>query len=263
MLIVQLSDLHVRAPGKLLYRQIDTAGALAAAVSRINAMRPRPQRVVVSGDLTERGSDEEYAHLRHLLAALEIPYSLMPGNHDRRAALRAGFPEQGWQGDPLCCQRVDVDGPDPLCLLLLDTTVPGEDGGTTGAAQLAWLDVACPVATPCLLFLHHPPITTGIAGLDQIGFADAARLAQWLPTRPNVRLLAAGHVHRMLTGVFAGRPIVVAPSTVHQIAFDLSGQENATAWCREPGGMLVHRFDGEGFVTHYVPIAMAETVPYA
>jgi 3',5'-cyclic-AMP phosphodiesterase len=259
MQIIQLSDLHLRTPGKLLYRRIDTAAFLAAAVARINALWPRPACVVLSGDLTDRGAPEEYAHLRQKLSALATPWHLMPGNHDDRAALREAFPEQGWQGGPLCCRRVDLAG---VALLLLDTVVPGSDGGEVGDAQIAWLEVACPGDRPSLLFLHHPPVPTGIAGMDRLGLANADRLAAWLADRPEVRLLAAGHVHRMIATEFAGRPLVIAPSPAHQIALDLAGDPDALAWCREPGGMVVHHFDGARFVSHYLPVEPAETVRY-
>lgn len=259
MQIVQLTDLHLRAPGKLLYRRIDTAAFLAAAIERINRLAPRPQRVVLSGDLVDRGTTDEYAHLRRRLGGLAVPWLLMPGNHDRRDALREVFPEQDWQGGELCCQRADLAG---LTLLLLDTVLPGAEGGEIGDAQLAWLEAACPDAVPCLLFLHHPPIDTGIAGMDRIGLAGAGRLADWLATRPNIRLLAAGHVHRMIAAEFAGRPLVIAPSPAHQVAFDLSGRADALAWCREPGGFVVHRFADGRFVSHYVPVLLAETVAY-
>jgi len=171
--IVQLSDLHLRTPGKLLYRQVDTAGALARAVARINALRPRPDLVVVSGDLTNAGTAEEYAHLRAQLAALEIPYALMAGNHDDRVALRAAFPEQEWADAILAVQRLEMPAGD---LLLLDTVVPGEEGGAVDASRLAWLDASVRDDRDALLFLHHPPVATGIAGMDAIGLAGAASL---------------------------------------------------------------------------------------
>jgi 3',5'-cyclic AMP phosphodiesterase CpdA len=259
MQIVQLSDLHLRAPGKLLYRQIDTAKYLAAAVARINALQPAPACVVLSGDLTDCGSAEEYAHLRQHLSSLTMPWHLMPGNHDHRENLRDAFPEQAWHGGALCCQRVDALG---ATLLLLDSIVPGSEGGAIGDAQLEWLDAAAPRDRACVLFLHHPPVATGIAGMDRIGLSNAGRLAEWLQGRPEIRLLAAGHVHRMVATEFAGRLLVIAPSPAHQIALDLSGDGSELAWCREPGGMVVHHFDGAHFVSHYLPIEMAETVRY-
>lgn len=258
--IVQLSDLHLCPPGELLYRRIDTAGALARAVARINALTPRPDLVVLSGDLANAGSAEEYAHLRAQLAALALPYALMPGNHDRHAALRAAFPEQPWAAGDLAQQRRECAAGD---LLLVDTVVPGEDGGSVGAAQLDWLDANARADRDALLFLHHPPVQTGIAGMDAIGCAGAAALAAWLQCHPRVRAVLCGHVHRTIFTAFAGRPLAIAPSPAHQIALDLSGDASTLGWTMEPGGMLLIDWPAGGTpVVHLLPVAAAPVVRY-
>ncbi|MBI2308379.1 MAG: phosphodiesterase [Rhodocyclales bacterium] len=259
--IVQLSDLHLRAPGQLLYRQINTADALARAIARINALTPRPDLVVLSGDLANAGAADEYAHLRTLLTALEIPYALMPGNHDERAALRAAFPEQPWNGEVLAQQRRETDAGD---LLLLDTVVPGEEGGAVGTAQLDRLDAQVRDDRDALLFLHHPPVRTGIAGMDAIGLAGAELLADWLGRHPRVRATFCGHVHRTIFTAFAGRPLAIAPAPAHQIALDLSGDPAGLAWTMEPGGMLLIDWPvGSEPVIHLLPVDAAPVHRYA
>ncbi|MEK6297636.1 MAG: metallophosphoesterase, partial [Paraburkholderia tropica] len=94
MLLAQISDLHIKRPGALAYRRVDTAASLARTVSRLNALAPRPDAVLITGDLTDFGHDEEYQHLKRLLAPLEIPYYLLIGNHDERGALRRVFDER-------------------------------------------------------------------------------------------------------------------------------------------------------------------------
>jgi len=84
MLICQLSDLHVRRPGELAYRRVDTESYLRRCVSRIAAMTPQPDAIVITGDVADRGTDEEYAHARALLAPLTAPVYVIPGNHDER-----------------------------------------------------------------------------------------------------------------------------------------------------------------------------------
>src|SRR5215831_9152144 len=91
MLICQISDLHVRPPGELAYRRVDTAGFVRRCVAQILARRPLPDAVVVTGDLTDRGQLDEYRHLAELLAPLSMPFYLIAGNHDERGALRAVF----------------------------------------------------------------------------------------------------------------------------------------------------------------------------
>lgn len=93
MLFAQVTDLHIKVPGRPAYRRVDTAAHSAAAVALLNALDPRPQLVVASDDLVDNGTAEEYAHLRKILEPLEIPVALMPGNHDTRDALRESFPD--------------------------------------------------------------------------------------------------------------------------------------------------------------------------
>src|SRR5258705_13906314 len=96
MLIAQISDMHVKAEGELLYGRIDTAGFLERAVAHVMTLDPRPDVVLATGDLVEGGKPEEYALLRRLLAPLAMPVYLIPGNPDARDALRAAFPDHGY-----------------------------------------------------------------------------------------------------------------------------------------------------------------------
>ncbi|NMG43383.1 phosphodiesterase [Aromatoleum toluvorans] len=251
MLIAQLSDPHVVAPGSLLYGKIDTGALFAAAVRRVARLSPVPDLVVVSGDLVNEGTAREYARVRELLAPLPMPWQVMAGNHDDREQLRAAFPDQGFGDGSLCCARRMLGD---LTLLFLDTTIPGEEGGEIADEQLAWLDRACDPDRDCLLFLHHPPFATGIAGLDTIACSGSARLADWLHRHAEVRALACGHVHRPIFASFAGRPCITAPSVAHQIVCDLSGAPDALAWCREPPAFLLHRWHDGELVTHVLPV---------
>ena len=87
MIIVQMTDLHVVARDRLCYRKIPTNVQLAEAVAHINALDPRPDAIIASGDLTDHGRTEEYDVLREILADLVPPVFVVPGNHDRREAL--------------------------------------------------------------------------------------------------------------------------------------------------------------------------------
>jgi 3',5'-cyclic AMP phosphodiesterase CpdA len=133
MLIAQISDLHIRRPGQLAYRQVDTAPYLQRCIAALNARMPRPDAVLISGDLVDTGHPDEYAHLHSLLAALQVPYYLMAGNHDRREPLRAAFREAGYLFDNpagFIQYRVDLGTREaPLRLLALDSQDPPHSGG--------------------------------------------------------------------------------------------------------------------------------------
>lgn len=254
MRIAHLSDLHLTGDGEPLYGLVATWGALTQGLARV--ARLQPDLVLMTGDLVQGGDPRAYAGLRAALAELPVPVALLPGNHDSRAELRRAFPTQAWSAGDLCCQRLDQpDG----SLLLLDVTVPGEEWGAIGAAQLDWLDAHCLPQRPALLCLHQPPFAVGIAGMDAIGCRHGALLAQWLAGRPQVEALLCGHVHRQVSTTFAGRPARTAPSVAHQIAL----QDGPLAFTLEPGGFLVHDWiPGTSLVTHSVPVAAAATHIY-
>src|ERR1700688_3322452 len=92
VLIAQISDLHIKPPGSLAYGRVDTASALARCVVALNAFRPKPDLVVISGDLADTPTAEEYDHLKRVLAPLKLPFVGIPGNHDSRQMMRAAFP---------------------------------------------------------------------------------------------------------------------------------------------------------------------------
>ena len=88
MIVIQLSDPHILAPGELLYRRFDTAEFLARAVAEINRLDPLPDVAVVTGDLVDHGEPPDYEHLRALLAPLRCRSSSFPASRRPRTAAR-------------------------------------------------------------------------------------------------------------------------------------------------------------------------------
>ena len=135
VLIAQISDLHIKPVGLLAYQRIDTAAALARCIKALNQFTPRPDLVVISGDLVDAPSKPAYDHLVQLLSPLEIPFAAIPGNHDDRELMRAALPDGYARATgPLHATRAvgDVD------VVLIDSIMPGRDYGML-EADSGWM----------------------------------------------------------------------------------------------------------------------------
>jgi 3',5'-cyclic-AMP phosphodiesterase len=214
----------------------------------VREIRPRPDAVLVTGDLADHASDDEYEQLGEMLSALEAPVHVLPGNHDDRRALSRHFGVPGADGHPVH-YSVDLGA---LRLVLLDTTIPGEDSGALGAERLSWLDADLASAPEqlTLVAMHHTPLVLGIPAWDEIGlpFADRQALSEVLQRHPQVRRLVGGHVHRTITGEFAGRDVMTCPSTYAQARLDFTAEEIELT--EEPGGFLLHSVVDGQLISH-------------
>lgn len=251
MLLAQITDLHMCTDTRPMAGRIATRPFIAAAVDAVNAQAP--DAVLVSGDLTDHGTVEEYRLLRRELDRLKAPVYVIPGNHDDRETLRAAFfdhrylPAEG----PLHW-AVDLG---PFRLIGLDSMVPGESHGLLGEAGRAWLDAALSDSDrPTMVAIHHPPFPTGLWGMDQIGCQDGAAMGVVLAGHPHVERVVAGHHHRPVQVRWAGTLGQICPSVAHQVALDFT-QGAAPAWIMEPPAFMLHRWqDGFGLISHTVAI---------
>jgi len=254
VIIAQISDVHVR-PAGLLYKNVaDSSAMLTMAIAQLNVMQPRPDLVLISGDLVDQGDPAEYAALRDLLSMLSLPYRVIPGNHDERNALRSAFGDHAYL--PALGPMHYAVEEYPVRIVALDSTVPGQHHGAVGEAGLAWLrrTLAADTSRQVMLMLHHPPIATGIPYLDIYGLHDAEALAAVVADFPNIERVLCGHVHRSMQARWAGTLVMTCPSTVTQIALRTDRQAPPASYL-EPPGFLLHVWQpGQGMLTHLVPI---------
>jgi 3',5'-cyclic AMP phosphodiesterase CpdA len=255
LVVAQISDMHLAAPGSPGDRRFRTADHLERAVAHVNALAPRPNVVLVTGDLVDRGRVEEYERLRAILDRLAMPAYLIPGNHDRRESLRRVFDHHRYLGHGRFIQYT-VDAW-PVRLVALDTLVAGRSRGRLCAARLAWLDARLAEARdrPTLIFMHHPPFATGMLAMDGMGLDGIDALAAVIRRHPQVERIVAGHVHRPIVRRFAGTVACTCPATAYQVALDLP-PETRLAFVVEPPACMLHVWLGEeqGLVTHVSPI---------
>jgi 3',5'-cyclic-AMP phosphodiesterase len=248
MVLVQLSDPHIGAT----WAEGDPAARLAAAVDSVRSVVPKPDAVLVSGDLADHAADDEYRQVVDLLTPLAAPVYVVPGNHDDRAALRRHFALPGADGDPVL-YAADLGA---LRLVVLDSTRPGEDAGELDEDRLSWLEatLASEPETPTLIAMHHPPLVTGVPVWDSMGLPTADRLAlgEIVAVHPQVRRIVGGHLHRTISADLGGRSVLAVPSTYVQAQLDFRATEIELS--TDPPGFAVHTLQDGALVSHVQPV---------
>ncbi len=262
MLICQISDLHVRRPGELAYRRVDTAMLLRKCVEHVLAQPMRPDVVVVTGDLADSGRIEEYEHLADMLAPLPMPIYVIPGNHDDRRAMRAVFGGR-WElsGSDEFMQYTVHAG--PVALVALDTTVAGDGGGLLCERRLRWLEreLFRLRGVPTVLLMHHPPFPTGIGHMDRVGLKTEYPLEPIIQRNPNIERILCGHLHRSIIRRLGGTLAMTCPSPAHQVVLDFSA-DAASQFVLEPPGYLLHRWQGAAGLTSFGVVIGSYEGPY-
>ena len=249
LLVAQITDCHIVEPEVSWAGRVDTAATLTRVVGHLNTMSPRPDLVVLTGDLVNDARPEQYANAARILADLVPPLVVVPGNHDDRTRLRAAFPQLPAGGPD---DRLDlVDDRLPLRVIGLDTTVPGSPGGRYTAEQMAWLDdvLAGAPDRPTLIVQHHPPFATGIAWMDEDAFVGPELVLPVVERHRQVLGVACGHMHRAITTRLGATVCTVSPSTGAQLALTLGGERYLYA--DDPPAVTFHRWvPGGPLVTH-------------
>lgn len=165
------------------------------AISEMRALGP--EVVVVKGDLSTHGTDEEFdAFLAHYGGAFGDRLLYVRGNHD--AYLGQTFASEA-------PQRVDLPG---VTIALLDTVEPRHSGGRVTAEQLDWLDaLGAEADRPVLVFGHHHVWDPSSRSRPETYFGikpdDSERLVEVFARRPRLRGYFAGHTHRNRVRRFA------------------------------------------------------------
>ncbi len=245
MVIAQISDTHILARSSDQAVAAPRADNLRRCIADIN--RQGVDVVVHTGDSVHHGTAEEYAHLREILADLEAPLLLIPGNRDRHGALSAAFGHLSYlprNGDFFHYAVEDY----PLRLVALDSVAAGERKGVFCARRLAWLEetLAREPGRPTVLFVHHPPFD--IAGHYVGGYRrprDARDLAAVVSRHPQVERLLCGHVHILHRAQWGGTVATTMPS----VAVDL--RKGADGTIEAAPSYLLHVASGAGgLVSH-------------
>jgi Icc protein len=215
MRLIQLTDCHLFDDPATRLGGVDTQATLAAVIDALASADPAPDVVLATGDLTQLGEAGAYGRVRRLLQSLAMPVYCLPGNHDHRETFAAAMPGDGVHVTRSLCR-------DGWQILFLDSTIPGEDDGRLGEAELAALDQAL-AARPdhhALVCLHHHPVVVGGAWRDVVSLENPDRLFAIIDRHPGVRGILFGHIHQAFDSERNGVKLMGTPSTCFQFVDD-------------------------------------------
>ena len=230
--IAQLSDIHIGGP------DAGSGERFSMAVDELNAMTRQPDLVLLTGDVTHNGTDEEWTELMARLAPLQAPWEALAGNHDKSIAEIAGH-------------RAIMAG--PLRLVLLDTHT-----GVFTDDDASWLDAELTAHNniTTVIALHHPPFETGIWWMDCVGLKEAGTFEAVVRRHRQVIKVLSGHVHRLIQTQWDGCSLWVCPSTSSAVAIDLD-PGHAPATTNEAPAFSLHIWTGSSIVSHLIPVGVS------
>ncbi|KJQ54357.1 metallophosphoesterase [Microbacterium sp. SA39] len=251
---VHISDTHLPRERSPLYGSgADADANLELMLSRLVDSGIRPDALLLTGDMADRGDASAYVRLRVLIGpaaeALGCEVVWAAGNHDDRGAMRA---ELGLGPAVSGTEGADASAADPITevrwfggmrVIVVDSTVPGAHWGEVPSSQLSWLEGELSTAAPegTLLLMHHPPLPTVLDLAVTVELRGQGPLAQVL-RGSDVRGILSGHVHHPSFGTFAGVPVAVASSSAY--GQDLAQPVGATRGQDAAQGYnLVHVYD--------------------
>lgn len=255
MLVAQVTDLHIGFDRGNIHEL--NVRRLNLVIDQLNAMRPKPSLLLVTGDMVDNGDDDDaYQHMRALVARWDGPLAWAVGNHDDRATFLRHFPEVATDANGFVQYEFDHGG---VRFVVLDTLDAGRHGGMVCELRANWLKARLAERTevPTLLVLHHPPVDTGIDWMSALSCeAWVQRLEAVVSPARQVIGMIAGHVHRPIATSFAGKLLSVCASTAPTLALDLEDIDEHHPDGRplilgESPAYALHYWNGERLLTHF------------
>lgn len=206
--VLQLTDCHLLGDPQGRFLGIRPLETLDAVMAMALENRPPPDLVLLTGDLSQDGSDAAYGLVHERIADIGVPIGLLPGNHDRMETLIARFRQSNMQvGGSMRCGD--------WLVVLMDSTVRGKVGGGFDGCDLDELErqLSASSESPTLVCLHHQPVPIGTGWLDSLGLEQPEGFLAILDRQPQVCGVLWGHVHQEFDQQRHGVRLMATPST--------------------------------------------------
>jgi Icc protein len=237
LLVAQITDTHLFAKVERTLLGLLTNNSFQAVLERISKLQPRPEILLLTGDLSQDESYESYQRLQDSLAPLKIPTYWLPGNHDSLPVM-----QQVLRQPPISSEKSFQAG--GWNFLLLSSWVAGCVHGQLSQESLEWLELQLQLidSKPTLIGLHHPPCLVHSDWLDTSTLRNSEEFFAVIDRYSQVKLVMFGHIHQAFYYHRRGVHYLGSPSTC--IQFEPASVEFSLAQAQPGFRLLALSADG-------------------
>lgn len=209
--LVQISDLHIFGDDDRELLGVKTRQSFNALFDLLKVDKSQPDLIILSGDLSQDGSQASYRYVADKMQLLSIPTYYVAGNHDNSDVMDSVYP----YGVMNKSKHIVLDH---WQIILLDSHIHGKVHGHLAETELSFLESCLkkyPQKTAMIVF-HHHPIPVGCVWLDKLGVHNADEFWSLLKNYPQVHTILFGHVHQQHEGIKNNIRYYSVPSTCIQ-----------------------------------------------
>jgi len=209
--VLQLTDIHLFADITQQLKGINTEESLLHVLARITREERKPDIVLLTGDLAERGEAAAYQRLLQYAQRFPCPVYAIPDNHDDLVVQ-----EQTFVGSNISLQKSFIQG--GWHFILLNSVIPQHAEGKLSQSELNFLQSALlrHAELPTLIAVHHH-VQPVHGSMDAIMLRNADAFLEVIAAFANVRIVLCGHAHQVFDQTFSQVRYLTAPSTCYQI----------------------------------------------
>ena len=209
---IQITDPHLLKAKDGMLVGVNTFQSLQGVLKRVKDDQKDFDFFVVTGDISQDGSEISYQTLQKSLDSFQKPSYWLAGNHDSLQSMQSVAKDKEHLNNIIRTEHWQI--------ILLNTQVKGEVFGNISDTDFELINNAL-AGYPhlnTLIGLHHHPITIGSAWMDKIGVKNGEKLMTIARENNQVKAMMWGHVHQESDRMVGHTRMLSTPSTCVQFA---------------------------------------------
>ena len=168
--------------------------------------------VIVTGDISQDGSDSSYRFALMQLSRMNLPLYYISGNHDNKFIMDFVFSESS---QVKCFYELDQKD---WKFINVNTVQDGTDSGFISENRLLIIEqeIIQNKEMKIALFMHHHPVSVGIPLVDECMLINNREIMNLCDAHHQIKVIACGHAHTDYTKKYNNCIIDGCPATCFQ-----------------------------------------------